>query len=222
MKILVLVQAVELARYPELVKTQKETWNSISNEEVDVYYYYPTIKEDPGIKEDKIIVGGSEHWSYMFINTIRAFREVMPLEWDYIFKTDLSAYVDKSKLVEALQHKPRTNYYGGHMYPELAKNLNTNFLWGEGFAISKDIAALLIDNYANMPTGRMGVEDVWIGNLLTDKIKWDESLTICEYYKKAKEFTLNHIYRCKNDSPDTVYFDDIIKAMREIHEKVVK
>lgn len=221
MKILVLVQSVNGGRYPELIKTQQETWDSIPNAKVDVYYYYPSTTTPPGISGNVITVGGSEHWTYMFINTIRAFREVMHLEWDYIFKTDNSAYVCKEELVNILKDKPRTQFYGGHMHKDLATELLTNFLWGEGYALSRDLVAHLIDVYANNPTRKLGMDDCWIGNILTDKVKWDTSLELCEYYNRVGLLPYKHLYRCKNDTPSAVAFDDEMKAMHEVHKHLM-
>ena len=217
MKIIILVQSVEAERYPELVKTQQETWDSIKHPDVTVLYYYPITITKRGVDGNRLYVGGTEDFSYSFINTIRAFREIMMMEWDFIFKTDNSSYVNVEELVKILSTKPISGFYGGHLHPEITP---TKFLEGVGYAISRDVATHLIDVYANMPTHRMGLEDRWIGSLLTDKFEWDTTMEICDYYKLTGSIPTSHLYCCKNNHPDAIKFDDEIRAMHAIHKQL--
>jgi hypothetical protein len=219
MKILILVQSVDIDRYPELTKAQQETWDSIKHPDIEVLYYYPITTTKRGIDGNKLYIGGSNHWSYMFVNTIRAFREVMSLEWDFILKTDSTSYVNKEQLVKVMTGKPTTQYYGGHLCETPPEGMTTQFLFGGGYLLSKDVVATLIDVYASNPTKRAGYDDCHVGNILTDKFEWDVSLEMCPYDPEVPIPTC-HLYRCSNPKLGAKPFDDEISAINAIHKHI--
>jgi hypothetical protein len=130
---------------------------------------------------------------------MEAFKKLLEYPWDYIFKTDNSSYVYKPELVRILESKPRKNFYGGHLYgnPKYHHLLRDPFLWGEGFALSRDVVEFLVEEYQSHPISRTGVEDVHIGMILDKKFEWDISMIIHEFYKE--DFRVNHVYRCKHE-----------------------
>jgi hypothetical protein len=216
MKVLVLVQSIELGRYPELIKAQKETWASVEHPQVEVVFYTPT-SDKTRMEDDTLYINSPMDKDNMFIHFTKACIHLLKHDWDYIFKTDNSAYVDKQALVKLLESKPRTKFYGGHPYGGPPIEGLKGFLWGEGVAFSRDVIINLIDIFAlNRNTGP---EDVIIGRLLEDRFPWDETMLIKSYYNLEEELS-GHAYRCRNDNPEGVPFDDDIKAMKAIHESL--
>lgn len=205
----------ELGDYPALIQKQRKTWDSITRLEVQTIYYYAGITTQ--LIENKLFIDTKEGTGYFYIKTMLAFKYLLDLEWDYIFKTDNSAYIDKAELVRILKDKPRENYYGGHLYKtEYMKQ--DPFLWGEGLALSRDVVKYLVDHYDFDSVGRSGVEDVHIGMILKEpfnkEIPWDTSLKVHEYHKTPLK--ANHVYRCKNDEfPADI--ESQLKAMDDIH-----
>ncbi len=208
MKVLILVQSVNKSRYPELRKVQQETWDSVPHPHIKTLYYYPD-PDNEFVRDNNMHIKGSDDWKYMFMQTMKAFRTALSMEWDFLFKTDNSAYVYKKELYKLLSTKPAIKFYGGHKL--IHKDLG-EFLWGEGVALSRDVVQLLVDEYLLYPSRRMGVEDPHIGHMLKGRIKWDESMLIntCE---PGQILTPSHIYRCRGIVP----FDSDIETMRRIH-----
>jgi hypothetical protein len=199
MKVLILVQSVNKGEYPELRKAQQETWDSVNVPNVKTLYYYPSPNSEK-ISGLDMTIQGPDQWGYMFMQTMKAFRNALSLEWDFLFKTDNSAYVDKKELYNLLTTKPMKEFYGGH---KLSHPTHGDFLWGEGVALSRDVVESLVEMYILQPWKRMGVEDAHIGSMLKDKLTWDESMTIPEYSIGAPQ--KSHVYRCKkNTQGDTL------------------
>lgn len=211
MRVLVLVMSCSLDDYPELEKKQRTTWDSITRMDVDTIYY--SAGDSTDLTDGKLTVKTGEGHGYFYEKTILAFKHLLMVDkdWDYIFKTDNSAYVNKRELVHTLADKPRQGYYGGHLYITTYVNSDP-FLWGEGMVLSRDIVQYLVDEYENSQISRSGVEDVHIGMILKGVCKWDTTLTICEYHKQP--LMINHVYRCKKDEGT---LNDTLKAMDDIH-----
>ena len=231
MKVLILVQSFdgeneyrksstgEIGKfnYMDLLKVQRETWDSVKNPNVQTFYYLPDAVKS-GIEGDMIYIKALPDFEFMCLHLIKAMQYVMKFEWDYIFKTDNSAYVCKEELVKVLQNKPRTKFYGGMPYVGPGHK-EQPFFWGEGLALSRDMVQKLIDVAAlNFPI--QGIDDGMLGLLLKEKIDaaWDDTMNITHYYNDP--FKPAHVYRCKNDRADGTPFEDDIKAMREIHESL--
>lgn len=220
MKVLILVQSIEEGRYPELIKAQKETWDSVKHPQVETIFYTPHA-EKSGLEGNTLYIKDPIDRDNMFIHFVRACIQLLKHDWDYIFKTDNSTYVCKEELVKILETKPRIKFYGGQRHPYGDKGLEDvkGFLWGEGIALSRDLIIKLIDIYAINPRNKLGPDDIIIGRLFTDRFIWDETMLIKSYYPLKNEFS-GHVIRCHNDTPEGVVFDDTIKAMQEIHESL--
>lgn len=202
----------EVGYYPALKQKQRSTWDSIIRMDVDtVYYSSGTSTERSG---SKLILDCREGKGHFYTKTMMALKELLQddNDWDYIFKTDNSAYIDKEELIHVLKDKPRTEYYGGHLY-QTAYVSTHPFFWGEGVALSRDVVKFLVREYETSKIVRSGVEDVHIGILLHELFPWDNSLTIHEFYKKPS-LVKNHAYRCKNETSN---LEDILFAMDTVH-----
>jgi len=217
MRILALVMSSKTQQYPELVKCQKETWDSIVHPKVNTIYYY-SGEENSKFANEWVLKIPEGH-GYFYEKTMLAFKEALKLPWwDYIFKTDNSAYVHKAELVRLIKGKQQSKYFGGHLYLT-QKTTGDSFLWGEGFTLSRDLVKYLVKEFDENTEPRHGVEDVYIGAILKNKIQWDTSMMIHEYWR-SKKLPLCHVYRCKNDNDPLNHFDDVIKAMRLIHKQL--
>jgi len=211
MKILVLVMSCNLDDYPQLIKKQQETWDSIDHPQVDVVYYYSSFKTS--LEGNYLHIDIPEGHGNFYNKTMLAFEKMLGQKWDYIFKSDNSAYVNKAELVKVVENKPRKNYYGGHLY-QTSYVKSDPFLWGEGMFLSRDVVQDLVREYKADPILRSGVEDVHIGMLLKDKFAWDISLTIPKFYQLP--LSVSHVYRCNNDETNSSL--DTLSAMDSIHK----
>ena len=205
----------DIDQYPVLVAKQRETWDSIHVPGVETVYFYAGNKTK--LVRQRLNIDVKEGPGYFYYKTILAFKEMLSQNWDYVFKTDNSAYINKAELVKVLENKPRKNYYGGHLY-QTSYVKSYPFLWGEGMVLSRDVVQGLVKEYETTLIGRSGGEDVHIGMILKEPfnshVTWDTTLTIPEYHK-LQELPVSHVYRCKND--ETGDLQSQLLAMDNIH-----
>lgn len=223
MKILILVQSIDLPNKPEyerLRQAQLATWDSIPHPNVDVIYYTPGIIEDK-LEGNRLHIACNTHWTYMFFNLAKAMRHMLKhdMSWDYIFKTDNSAYIDKAKLHEILLNKPREKYYGGMVFPFMIPGVhNLDFMWGDGYALSRDMVAHIVSKYNAAPLKGKQEDDIIVAHLMSNVANWDPTLKIYipMLYKNEVELG-HHAYRCRIDhvnySPAAATFPEINKII---------
>lgn len=207
MKILIMVLSGGDADYNKLRQAQKDTWDSIEVEGVDTIYYM-AANEYKQEGKDLYVKCPNE------LN-MAAYRLKLALDWiyntndpgyDYIFRTNASSYVDKQRLKEWLQDKPRHKFYCGRD--------GGGFASGCGFALSTDLVNILrtIDDY---PTDS---EDCLIGVYLQREnigvypgaLRWD-------FYPHSPQHNIPKIYhyRCKSDDLDRT---KDVTAFNHIHK----
>lgn len=217
MKVLILVQSIEKFGYDKLIQIQKETWDSVPNSDTRTIFYYPDLIKNGLVGQDLYLRSHLDR-SFMYNNFVDAMKFCLQFEWDYIFKTDNSAYVCKSELVKILTEKPRDRFFGGRLfYPNDIKNPN-NFIWGEGMALSRDIVKYLV-SLIPVHISFRGVDDIQTSKLLYGKYPF-AAMPVYEYYPKLKPIPLTHVYRCKKGSSAN-HIDEII-AMKDIHQTLIK
>lgn len=178
--------------YYKLMKAQKETWDSIDHPNVEtVYYYGEELPEGvtPGDKRD-LAMNCSDTYMMMHYKFKLALDAVWDREWDYIFKTNSSSYVDKHNLYLKAQTLDNKLVYCGVD--------GGRFASGAGAFISRDLCAYLRKVLNHIP---QTYEDVHIGQLLNMEVtrgacrqdfdSLDNTILLDQYH-----------YRCKIDSKD--------------------
>lgn len=217
MEVLILVQSIEKDGYRDLVRTQKETWDSVQHSQVRTVFYYPDPDHEGFNGQDLYIMANRDYY-LMFNHFIKAISMCLKYEWDFLFKTDNSSYVNKQELVDLLLSKPRQKYYGGQAYQgPPSPDCYWPFLWGEGYALSRDVAERLVEFFEYCPGIYYGAEDMMLGRALYNQFPWDESLPVYQYWVANKRVTKkHHVYRCRKDSIEHD-FVETVKAMHHVH-----
>jgi hypothetical protein len=164
MKILILVLSLnDGSIYDEFKKTQIDTWDSISKKNVETYYYYGNNDNDI-INGNIILTNVSErlfNCGHKFIKTLDLIYDI---NFDFIFRTNSSSYVDKNLITEFLIKKTNIpldeNFYCGvnGLYQ------NIKFASGSGFFLSKKNVKLLLDNKKNFNHNL--IDDVAVGEIM--------------------------------------------------------
>jgi hypothetical protein len=148
--------------YSEFYKTQKETWDSVDIDDVQTFFYF-------GNSEQNIIIGNEIHTNTPegLVNcgykTIEVFKLINEIDFDFIFRTNSSSYVDKQLLKSYLETKPKENYYSGI----IGNHNGIPFCSGSGFILTKDLVKLLIDNENILDY--TFIDDVCFGKFLSSK-----------------------------------------------------
>jgi hypothetical protein len=162
MKILILVLSFnDNAIYSKFYKTQKETWDSEKIDGVETFYYFGNSNKNEIIGND-IFVDVNESIHNYGYKTINTFELINDLEFDYVFRTNSSSYVDKKMLLEYVETKPKENYYSGM----IGNYDGINFASGSGYFISKDLIKLVLNQKDNW--NHLLIDDVAIAKILFD------------------------------------------------------
>ena len=142
MKILILVLSHnDNGTYSKFLETQKETWDSIDEDGVETFYYF-------GNHVDNKIIGNNIHTkipeSLMTcgLKTLEAFKLILNKDFDFLFRTNSSSYIDKKILKNLLKDKPKNKFYSGI----IGTHDGISFCSGAGYVLSKDLVKLLTTN----------------------------------------------------------------------------
>lgn len=170
MKVLIMVLSSMKPPFDKMYEAQKETWDSIEVENVKTVYYFCWDYRKMHIPfRDSLI----EHWDE---------------DWDVIFRTNSSSYVDKELLYEYIKDKPTTNLWIGNRLAKAA---------GSGVFISRDLAEILKDNITDDP---FPYEDMLCIDILTSKGFKTERGNRTDYNHDERSYIPCHHIRCKNET----------------------
>ena len=161
MKILILVLSYDDNNiYSDFYKSQINTWDSINVEGVNTFYLFGNHINDE-IIDNKILVNVQETSTHICGHkTLKAFELINNLEFDYIFRTNSSSYVDKDLLLKFVNDKPKNNYYSG----VIGNYENIPYASGSGYFLSRDLFDLVIENI-NLWEHHL-IDDIALGQLL--------------------------------------------------------
>jgi hypothetical protein len=211
-KILILVLSCLRHPYDKLMLAQQRTWDSVDVPGVETIYYYgggsgyKTInhysREYGAQAHDGIRMA---HWKYAL-----TLSEVMSLEWDFIFRTNSSSYVNKRELLKIAKELPPTRCYCGQdgcheTWLTPTHNCGVNgecrtFVSGCGHFISRDVANILI-NDIQYDIGYTP-DDVHIGDVLIKKhgLQVTPGWSRIDYYGGMHDRdAVTYHYRCKKE-----------------------
>ena len=212
MRILILVQGCDDSPYDDLMKTQMETWDSIDNPNTLTVYFIADSKASFSyFKGSKLYLACSEAYNMMH------YRQKLALDiiceddkvgqWDYIFRTNASSYVNKTELLEFAKSLPKEKCYCGIDGGSYAS--------GAGVFLSRDVVDIIRANTDDSPTA---YEDAFMGAII--------GRAGVKITQGAKRFDIDHNnynnipkayhYRCKSDTTDR---SKDITAFKKIFEK---
>lgn len=176
-KILIMVLSYNESPYKELMLAQQDTFDSVEVEGVKTIYYHGgcsvppngeygsvgIIKRPPNSWEE-ISLQCDDQYYFMAQKMKLALDYVKASEWDYdiIFRTNSSSYVNKKRLLEFAESLPKEKLYAG--WTMVDSNHDGGLaVSGAGIWLSRDTAEMLRDQID--PAVEME-EDVYIGRIL--------------------------------------------------------
>ncbi|HEY8030077.1 MAG TPA: hypothetical protein VIE38_11260 [Gaiellaceae bacterium] len=197
MRILVLVLAARAWPYPILVRAIKRTWASRDTADVSVLFYYGGKRLELSGRNLYLPVTDALPAG---LKTIACFEQVLESkEFDLVFRTNCSSYVDLSNLHGfAGRHARAQAFYSGRrgMFGDLP------FASGSGFFLSRDLVELVVERRAEW--NHELPDDIALAELmqrhavdLVDAPRVD--------YTSARDLgdvdTSQFLFRCKTESP---------------------
>ncbi len=145
--------------YSKFYESQNQSWNSVEVDGVDTFFLVGNSPKDE-IDGHLIKTNVPESLINCGHKTLKAFELLKDREYDYIFRTNSSSYVDKELLKNYLIDKPRTNFYSG----VIGNHNGIIFASGSGFIISKNLVDLVL--YKKEYWEHRFIDDVALGFLL--------------------------------------------------------
>ena len=164
MKLLILVLSKEdNSVYSNFKKTQKETWDSVEVENINTFYYIGD-KNENCIDGDTIYNNIPESLGNCGKKLLNSLELIYEYDFDFIFRTNSSSYIDKPLIYSFLSNKLNTvnikDYYAGVN----GSFGNIKFASGSGFFMSKKNVKLLLDNKNSFNHNL--IDDVAVGELM--------------------------------------------------------
>ena len=163
-KILIVVLSFDKEPYVSLENTIRNTWAREKPEGVEIIYYYGNSKEDK-LLGDKLYLNSPEGLRNVSKKTLKMYEYVFEnFEFDYVYRTNSSSYVNITKLKEFIVDKPLNKFYSGVVgnSPQGIK-----FASGSGYFISHDLIELVLNNKNKWDNSL--IDDVALGKLLSHK-----------------------------------------------------
>lgn len=153
-KILILVLSFNEEPFSTLMRTQQQTFDSIEAEGVKTVYYHGGLfpqgslkfaakYSNPHSSWERVAFDITDEYYYMAGKFQKALEYTKDFEYDYIFRTNSSSYVNKKALVKFAESLPKEKLYAGW---EIEGNAGYNVCSGAGFFLSPDTAKILRDN----------------------------------------------------------------------------
>jgi len=233
MKIIILVLGCEDYPYKAIQDGQMNTWDSVQVDNVDTYFYMGNdkhegetelvvqtivspFKEKSVTKHKKLFVPCSEDYNMMHWRYKLALDYIWNEDWDFIFRTNTSSYVDKQKLFDFANTMMTEKCYCGVD--------GGGYASGCGVLISRDVAKIFKDQFDSHPTDS---DDCLMGTYATKNgIEVTKGAVRFDYYfnvffngNERDNHCTNipniYHYRCKSDTIDRT---KDIQAFHDIHK----
>jgi hypothetical protein len=140
-------------------------WKTASHPRADILFLkaHPNLRGDDFLHENTILIGCEESLDSVYEKQMRGFKVLLPHLKDYafVFRTNLSSYVDIPAYLRYCETLPRREVYAGMV----GDHYGVAFASGSGFTITPDLIERLV--LENPPT--VFLDDVSIGCAIT---KW--------------------------------------------------
>lgn len=162
MKVIILVLTAESGDFPLIESASKETWASVPNDNIEIFYYYGNKSHDK-IAGNSIFSTSPEGYQNIGKKTITAFELLKERDFDYLFRTNTSSYIVKDNILRFVEDKPRNNFYCG-----IIGRGKINFCSGSGYFLSKDVLLKVVEN--KHLWNHDLIDDVAIGELIEKKL----------------------------------------------------
>lgn len=160
-RVIISIISSEFVPYDLLEDTIRETWLNLNSNSVPVYFYYGSNESENKIIDDKIYINTTESFENVGIKTLKMYEFLYNnFDFDYIFRTNLSSYIDIDKLYSFLDNKSKSNFYCGFM----GCHEGIDFCGGAGYFLSKDLVKLIVENKNLWETSHM--DDVIVAKIL--------------------------------------------------------
>ncbi len=170
-KVVILVMASSNPGFRNLEEGIKKTWFNLKNDNTDIIFYTDNQLDEvkytqPVLQNDNLILPCNDGYYYCGLKTIMAFEWLLQnYDFEYIYRSNLGAFVWPDKILNFLEDKPKTNFYSGILLNDTYNlGFNVSYASGSGYFLSKDLVKKIVDNKDIWP--HQAVDDVALGYVL--------------------------------------------------------
>lgn len=208
-KVLILVLSSENSPYDLLEDSIRNTWLKLNKYSVPVFFYYGSNGDDNKIIDDKIYLKIFEDYGTITQKTLLVFELIYNnFDFDFIYRTNSSSYVDINLLYEHLETIKPENFYSG----VTARCSGIDFCSGCGYFLSRDLVKLIVENKEKCDINM--IDDKSIGQFLTSNGVPLTNADRIDFPVNNPSLDCFH-YRCKESCGDR---NQDIKNMNLIYE----
>lgn len=209
-KIIISIPSIKSEEYINLETACKSTWLDYDNQDIDHLFYFGSNKNQfkdhelyvkchnqNSKKESNVFVG--EH-PIIIEKTIKMFDFILRnYNFDFIFRTNLSSYVDLTSLLDYTKNIELNNCYMGY----IGEHENITFASGAGILLTRDMVELLV------------VKQDMINNSLIDDVAFAKFFYDLNIYPKPLPRFTFPLYTNQDD-----YFLNKVKNSNHFHFRV--
>lgn len=168
MRLLIMINSSHVTPYDLFMKAQQETWDAIQYPNINTMYFHGTTNKG---WVGKVYASDCPHgYFYQHWKFKQALDAIWDDDWDFIYKTHSSSYIEKDKLYSIFKKLLNKRLYGGWLLGQNqqpikwnGKTISTECVAGCGVFLSRDVAGIL---RCQLPEGENIEEDVLQGRLL--------------------------------------------------------
>ncbi len=176
-----------------------------------------SYKSKLDLENNEIVTSIPDLYSLIGAKTLDAFEvSLKEFEFDYIFRTNVSSYLDIKGLQQFVENKSRKGFYAG----AVGNHQGVKFASGCGYLISRDLVSLVVSKKDLWDHNL--IDDVSLGKLLTQELdvrienvdRIDLNSTDLDSVQIKENSRGIFHFRCKADNPDITIH--IMKALHQI------
>lgn len=222
-RLLILVLAGDTSISNRNLNAQKNTWMKHDNSQVELISYKGGSEKQ--FINSQLVLNCPDNYESISLKTLLAFDWVNDnCEFDYLFRTNTSSYVNVEKLLDFCKKNENNYLYRGRIISDVFNNKEISWASGAEILMSKLSFDVLINNKQSWNTALP--DDVAIGSIFQEQNIGIESSNSILFDKKFFERKhLNHEYhfRCRVDSP--YYYPRFLDPLllgyihKELHNK---
>jgi hypothetical protein len=200
-KLVILVLSHYEDPYDKLEECIRETWAKRIPKNVKLFFYHgkktvDLVSDCDHIIGDKIITNTNESIENIGYKTIRSFEKVFyNLDFEYLFRTNSSSYVDVERLLLYLNNKSKQNFYSGL----IGLHNGNSFASGAGYFLSRDLVKLVIEHKNDWKHHL--IDDLALSDLLRDLDVHpvDAPRMDIRSLPLTQDISNNYHFRCKSE-----------------------
>ena len=161
--------------YDRFQKSQSETWAGVPYSDTETFFFYGDSDENKIVGDKIYVTVNSGLWS-CGLKTIESLKLINNnFDYDFLFRTNSSSYVDKQVLSDFLDGKPKRNYYAGHS----SYDQGVHYVSGSGIILSKDLVDIIIENQNEIDGNLM--DDASFAKILNSRNIYPTDVDRCFY-----------------------------------------